>query len=267
LDQENIYYVWHDDRNGDQDIFVGKYNRSGEKLWSNDLIINTDATYANQQHPKIIFNASSTAPAVYIAWKDERVGGGQSDIYLQKIDNNGNQIWPNEIKVNLNSSSMYQVADSYSWNFDNDLNYICDNGSCDGSTKIEVTNDAAQLVPIKTCSGNANSCDSLLTDEDCLNQGGCSWDDSGPCEGTTCDCSIISEENQCNYSAGCSWQSSPPSCYGTGCSCGAISNRTSCQSTPGCSWFWFFCYGNPDAAAAISIMSQSALMLIATGFG
>jgi len=239
----NIYFVWHDDRDGHQDIYFDKYNSSGGSLWAEAKKINTDLTSADQQYPKIIFNASTTAPAVYVAWKDDRVGSGQSDIYLQKFSINGNPLWSSELKVNLNSSSQYQISDSTTWTFDNPLNYICDDGSCDGTTDIEVTGGLAQLVSIKTCNGTANSCDSFVDQPSCAGQSGCSFDDSGPCEDGSCDCSLITDEGDCDSTASCSWQAGTPSCTGN-CSCGSVS-RPNCLSVPGCSLFWLWCWSNP----------------------
>jgi len=239
-----IYYAWHDDLAGNQDIYVNKLDNNGSNLWGQPIKINTDGTSANQLYPKIVWNASTTAEYQYVSWKDERVGGNKSDIYLQKIDPSGNFDWPAEIKVNLNSSAMYQASDLEIFSFDNPLNYVCDGGNCDGSTSIEVSGGAASLVPIKTCDGTPDSCDSFLSSGSCTDQDGCTWDQGGPCEGSSCDCSLFDEEQDCEDADSCNWTPGTVSCYGN-CSCSAIGSRSRCLSVNGCSWFWFFCYNNP----------------------
>jgi len=248
VDSSNdIYFTWHDDINGNQDIYLNKFTSTGNQSWGSAIKVNTDSSSANQIYPRVVFNASTTNPAVYVAWKDERVGGGNSDIYLQKFDSNGNNIWSSELKVNLNSSSMYTASDSSSWVFDNQLNYVCDSGNCDGSTDIEITGDVAQLIPIKTCNETPDDCDTFSTELTCTNQSGCSWDEEGPCEGPDCDCTLIDEENNCNDTTTCNWTPGDEGCSGN-CSCSSIGDRNRCLSVSGCSWFWFFCYSDPGCS-------------------
>ncbi|MFA6254730.1 MAG: hypothetical protein WC675_01700 [Patescibacteria group bacterium] len=243
----NIYFTWHDDRTGNQDIYLDKYDSLGNDLWTGAKKINTDSGSADQQYPKIIYNASSTAPAFYIAWKDERAGGGKSDIYLQKFDTSGNALWSAELKVNLNSSSAYQASDSASWTFDNLLDYVCNSGSCDGSNDIEVSGGFSQLVPLKTCQGTPDNCDTLLTEASCGNQSGCSWDQAGPCSGLSCSCNLLTEEADCDLASSCLWQAGAESCSGS-CHCWSIGNRGRCNSVPQCSWWFFFCNGGSSCS-------------------
>jgi len=246
-DDNNIYFVWHDDKNGNQDIYFDKYDSSGNDLWTGAKKVNTDAGSADQQYPKIIYNASSTAPALYVAWKDNRPGEEKSDIYLQKFDTDGNALWPAELKVNLNSSSVYHASDSASWTFDNPLNYVCTGESCDGSNKIEISGGLAQLVPLKTCQGTPNGCDTFLTETSCSNQSGCSFDQAGPCSGLSCNCGSLTVEDDCTLAPSCSWQAGAESCSGS-CHCWSISNHGRCDSVPQCGWWFFFCTGGSSCS-------------------
>ena len=238
----NLYVVWHDDRNGNQDVYLNAYDASGAERWLGAKKINTDASSADQVYPRIVPSASTTAALLYVAWKDNRAGGGDSDIYLQKFDQNGTAQWGSEVKVNFTSSSVFQVQDSTSWTFSSAAEYVCDGGSCSGTTDVEVAEGVARLVAVKSCQGTSTACSSLLTQPTCTGQSGCSWDASGPCENGSCLCSAADDQATCTQVNGCSWQAGVEGCSGGSCDCWSINGRSRCQSVPGCGWFVFFCY-------------------------
>ncbi len=84
-----VYIAWIDKRNGiDYDIYAQKIDSTGTILWANDGVPVCTAI-GNQSASDIVAN-----PAIngFIAtWKDDRAGN--YDIYAQKIDHNGNQVW------------------------------------------------------------------------------------------------------------------------------------------------------------------------------
>lgn len=100
----NIYAVWNDDRNGNQDIYFEKYDGTPTSLWLGSKKVDTLANSADQTFPQIVINASSTHE--YIAWMDTRNDGG--DIYAQKFDTNGNAVWAGEIKINSDATTAVQ---------------------------------------------------------------------------------------------------------------------------------------------------------------
>ena len=267
----NIYLTWYDDKNGNQDIYFNKYDSLGTELWGGGKKVNTDSGSADQFYPKISVSPATPASCaglttqlecesqpgcswgasgpcsgtpttfVYIAWKDNRAGGGNSDIYLQKFNGESDNLWSNEQKVNFASSALFQDIETFSWTFSNPLEYICDNGNCDGDTDVEVTTGKAQLVPIQSCQGTPNSCNTFLSQTLCQGQTGCSWDAAGPCENGACACGNLNNQTDCQQATACNWEAGASGCTGA-CDCWDIGNKGRCQSVAGCAWLFWFCY-------------------------
>ncbi len=97
-----ILVVWQDKRNDNGDIYFNKFNTSGDKLLVNDIKINKDTGTAEQKNPKIIADSNNN---IYVAWLDDRNNSGQFDIYINKIDTNGNTLWTNEQRIDNNEGS------------------------------------------------------------------------------------------------------------------------------------------------------------------
>ncbi|MCK4554903.1 hypothetical protein KAU19_08195, partial [Candidatus Parcubacteria bacterium] len=103
-DSNNFFYIaWTDERNGDKDVYLRKYDSNGGKQWASDLLVNSDGGSLNQHQPTI---AIDTANIIYIAWTDER--NGNQDIYAQKYDVNGNNLWTEDVRVNIDTGSSAQ---------------------------------------------------------------------------------------------------------------------------------------------------------------
>ena len=105
---DNIYLVWTDERNGDPDIYAQKYDLTGAAQWPNpgapnDVLINANTDLTNQYLPAI---AIDTNNILYIVWTDER--NGNQDIYAQKYDVNGNNLWTEDVRVNIDTGSSAQ---------------------------------------------------------------------------------------------------------------------------------------------------------------
>jgi len=99
----NLFLAWQDNRNGNNDIYAQKYDPTGQKLWTNDVKVNSDNGTANQNYPSLALDSSNN---LYITWQDDR--SGNNDIYAQKYDSNGNKIWDNDVKINTDSGSTNQ---------------------------------------------------------------------------------------------------------------------------------------------------------------
>ncbi|PIS05600.1 MAG: hypothetical protein COT81_00355 [Candidatus Buchananbacteria bacterium CG10_big_fil_rev_8_21_14_0_10_42_9] len=97
----NSYYAWSDNRNGNLDVHMEKYDTNGNELLGGNNKLETDASNADQTQPRIVANA--TGDALFITWEDDR--DSLSDIYLQKLNNDTTQVWVPEVKVNTNSGS------------------------------------------------------------------------------------------------------------------------------------------------------------------
>lgn len=114
---DNIYIVWTDERNGNQDIYAQKYNQDGEKQWLNDIQVNNNSS-ENQYSPAIAIDSSNN---LYITWTDER--NVNKDIFAQKIDENGvrDVIWNDNKKINTDSTTTNQSESSIAINNTGDI--------------------------------------------------------------------------------------------------------------------------------------------------
>ncbi len=82
-DENNFYVAWEDGINGNKDIFLAKFDGSGNTLFAGRKI-NTDNSGLDQYEPAVDFDGSEY---LYISWSDKR--NSQPDIYAQKIDKLG----------------------------------------------------------------------------------------------------------------------------------------------------------------------------------
>jgi len=98
-----FYVSWYDARLGNEDIYLQKFNSSdGSAVW-NDVKVNIDANSADQIKPDMAVDSSGN---VYVVWMDSR--NGNWDIYAQRYDVNGNNLWLADLKINSDSSSADQ---------------------------------------------------------------------------------------------------------------------------------------------------------------
>ncbi len=102
---DNSYIIFSDNREGDYDLFLQKYDANGSGVWLNDIKAHEDAALSNQRKPKIIFKNNY----LYAVWLDNR-GGGIDNVYAQKYDLDGNRIWANDLKVNTDAGAAGHYA-------------------------------------------------------------------------------------------------------------------------------------------------------------
>lgn len=105
----NIYVLWSDNRNGNWDIYMNKFDPNGVKLWGSDIKVNTDTGTANQSFPDVVLD--NTSSNLYVVWTDDR--NVNSDIYAQKYDSNGVRVstgvWVGgDLKVNSDTTTTKQ---------------------------------------------------------------------------------------------------------------------------------------------------------------
>jgi hypothetical protein len=79
--------TWQDDRSGNDDIYAQRIDPNGSVLWTADGIAVCSAT-GLQQNPQI---TSDGAGGAVIVWEDKR--SGDTNIYAQRIDADGNPLW------------------------------------------------------------------------------------------------------------------------------------------------------------------------------
>ena len=90
-ENEAIWIVWEDSRNGDLDIYSQKINRNGDRLWTQDICVNCSSS--NQKNPTIALHNED----VVVVWEDDRANN--ADLYIQKTGALGMPIWDTEIQV------------------------------------------------------------------------------------------------------------------------------------------------------------------------
>jgi len=88
FEQEGAVIVWTDDINGEfeNDIYAQKLDIYGDKVWNPNSITICDARF--DQIPMDIM--ADDLGSTYLVWADFRI---YSEIYVQKIDASGNQLW------------------------------------------------------------------------------------------------------------------------------------------------------------------------------
>ncbi len=86
-----VYICWVDKRNNlDYDLYAQRIDSNGNVLWAQDGMPVVQNTF-NQSAQDIISN--NNVNGLIVTWKDKR--GSSFDIYAQKLDKNGNQLWGN----------------------------------------------------------------------------------------------------------------------------------------------------------------------------
>ncbi len=102
----SIMLSWTYDLNGDQDIYIQKYNFSGKPLWNKEgnIVINLNNAQFGQ---KIVSDENSGA---IVSWFDRRKDSTLANIYSQRVGQNGTLLWDSlgvEIFANDNSQKSY----------------------------------------------------------------------------------------------------------------------------------------------------------------
>jgi len=84
----NTVVAWQDARGANVDIYAQRLTNSGSGMWVANGVVVCDFL-GTQAFPDLVHVAGGTV----IAWTDRRNGGGNDDIYAQKIDMLGVQQW------------------------------------------------------------------------------------------------------------------------------------------------------------------------------
>lgn len=107
-DEGGGIFVWIDKRNGSSsDIYAQKLRSSGFPSWTPNGVPVTTAT-GNQSGQVILKDG---AGGVFVAWKDYRNGFSDIDIYAQRINSEGAQVWTTD-GVAVSSADNNQMSPS-----------------------------------------------------------------------------------------------------------------------------------------------------------
>ena len=88
-ENSNFIIIWHDNRNGNFDIYGQCYLSNGTPVGSN-FLINDDNSATNQNFPVVDMRADGS---FVVCWVDKR--NSEEDIFAQRFDSNGNPIGAN----------------------------------------------------------------------------------------------------------------------------------------------------------------------------
>lgn len=93
---------------GDDNIYLISYDNNGNVLWTPKKV-NDDMSNAAQINPVIAITENFGVATSVIAWEDYRTGN--SDIYLQSFDKNGNKVWTSG-DIAVGNTADYEVSPS-----------------------------------------------------------------------------------------------------------------------------------------------------------
>ena len=164
-DNDNAYIIWTDERSGtNKDVYAQKYDTNGNKIWTNDLKINTDGGATDQYSPVIDIDSSGN---LYFAWTDER--NSNKDVYAQKYDTNGNKIWTNDLKINTDGGATDQYSPDIAIDCNDDIYFAWTderNGDSDiyaGFYDLDGISQWAADIRININTGSSNQSSPRLT--------------------------------------------------------------------------------------------------------
>jgi hypothetical protein len=107
--------TWHDNRNGDNDIYAQRYDTDGSPLGVN-FMVNDDGGSENQEEPAV---AIADDGGFVIAWEDRRDGG--RDIFMQRFSADGT---PQGANTKVNDDMGTSSKNSPDVSIDGDGNFV-----------------------------------------------------------------------------------------------------------------------------------------------
>lgn len=110
----DVYVAWSDNRNGNWDVYMNKFDTNGTRLWASDVKVNTNMDVSNQSFPDAVLDSLGN---IYVVWSDDRNGITNLDIYAQKYDSNGVRastgVWVGgDLKINSDTTTSKQDTPS-----------------------------------------------------------------------------------------------------------------------------------------------------------
>jgi hypothetical protein len=97
--------VWYDGRNGNDDIYLQKFDAAGTAVGGN-IRINDDGTSTKQKFPSTAIGGNGI---IHVVWSDWRNGSypDNPDVYIQRLDSSLNRLGANTL-VNLDGAQTAQ---------------------------------------------------------------------------------------------------------------------------------------------------------------
>ena len=130
----NFYIAWTDERDGDKNIYLQKFDTDGNSVWTNELKVNTDGGSSNQYSPSIAIDGSDN---IYITWTDTR--NIHMDIYAQKMSTTGVISWADDVRVNIDITNSNQYNSQIIINPINNVPFVTWQSDISGDKDIYVS--------------------------------------------------------------------------------------------------------------------------------
>jgi prepilin-type N-terminal cleavage/methylation domain-containing protein len=98
----DLYVVWHDNRDSEYDIYAQKIDSDGIYVWGGNIKLNEDGG-KEQSYPALAESQEGVDEFIYFVWQDNR--NDNFDIYLAKYYKNGTKLWENDINLTTKDMS------------------------------------------------------------------------------------------------------------------------------------------------------------------
>jgi len=109
--------VWQDNRAGNLDVYMQRYDNARNVLWTNELKINNNTDATDQSEPAVAVNNNDL---IFSVWTDKR--NGNKDIYMASSSDSGTPSPTANIKINNDAGNANQYSPALA--FDNVDNYL-----------------------------------------------------------------------------------------------------------------------------------------------
>jgi Secretion system C-terminal sorting domain len=154
-----LYIVWADGRPGvvgNYATYAQKLNMLGDPQWQvNGVLVADDPTYI--PYPKFDFDENGNMIIAHLA-------GGTSAFNAQKVDPNGNLLWPSTgTKVSNTNYTTYLYDDFQVMHLSSGTNVAVWSGNMGGTAGDLFMNKIQYVAPITNISENPVACDSYTT--------------------------------------------------------------------------------------------------------
>jgi hypothetical protein len=111
-DADDVYVVWQDDRNGDDDVWLNHSSDGGANWLSSDVRVDQDGTNgADSIYPQVAVEGSR----VYVSWLDDRDSTApNNDLYFNYSQDNGStwELTGSDIKLNSTLGGAVRIVGS-----------------------------------------------------------------------------------------------------------------------------------------------------------
>ena len=85
----NVFTVWTDERNGNEDIYAQRLDDNGNVLWATGIRVNISASGTPRENPSIAVDKNGN---IFVVW-----WGGA--VFAMRLDQDGNRMWMEDVRI------------------------------------------------------------------------------------------------------------------------------------------------------------------------